>query len=180
MQRHLPQHHRRLIRRSRLFGAGIIFAAGVICFFLSDVIRKGLPFILAGLLAVIAADYLWEALKDKSYDEEDTDEIANAIIFVILAVVVLIRRDDTDNLIGAVWGILALLLAARHISHALHGLIHRDGREAGHIIHIVQALLSIGISIALLMDPAHHLSFHVYILGLELLDLAVRVAFDEI
>ncbi len=180
MQRHLPQRHRRLIRRTRLFGAGVIFVAGVVCFFLSDVIRKGLPYILGAMLIIIAGDYLWEALKDKSYDTEDTDEIANAIIFLILAVVVLLRRNDTDNLIGAVWGILALLLAARHISHSLFGLIHKDGRGIGHIIHILQALLSIGISVTLLMDPPHHLSFHVYILGLELIDLAVRVAFDEI
>ena len=180
MQRHLPQHHRKMIRLNKVFGAAVIFIAGVACFFLSEVIRAGLPYILGGMLIVIAADYLWEALKDKNFDTEDTDEIANAIIFLILAAVVLIKRNDTENLIGSVWGILALILAGRHISHALHGIIHRDGREAGHIIHILQALVSIGISVMLLMDPPHHLHFHVYILGLELMDLAVRVAFDEV
>ena len=180
MQRHLPHHHRKLILRTRLFGAGVIFAAGVICFFLADVIRAGLPYILGGMLLILGADFLWEALRDKSFDHEDTDEISNAIIFLILAVVVFLRRHETDNLIGAVWGVLALFLAARNISHSLYGLIHRDGRGAGHIMHMIQALISTGISITLLMDPPHHLSFHVYILGLELIDLSIKVGFNEI
>lgn len=37
----------------------------------------------------------------------------------------------------------------------------------------------IAISVLLLLDPAEHLHFHVYILGIELMDYSVRLAFEE-
>ena len=160
--------------------AGAIFSAALICLFLAELIRGALPYILGGILLILGIDGLYESLKDKTFDKEDTDRIASSIGFLILALVVLFRRDESDILIGAIWGIVGLVLGGSNISHSLHGLIHRDGKEAGHVIHLVQALLSVGISIALLLDPAHHLEFHVYILGLELTDFAIKVAFDEI
>lgn len=170
------QKHR---RRVRYLLALVLTGAGVGCFFLSDVIRDLLPYILGFMLLFLAAMELYEALMDGSFDHEDTDKIANSVVYVIMAAVALIKRDEADNMVGAIWGVLGLLLASRHISHAVHGLIHREGSRFGHSLHVIQSLLSIGISTALLLDPPAHLHFHIYILGLELLDTAIRIALEE-
>lgn len=158
----------------------VLAGMGISCFFLSSVLRQSLPYILSALLLLLAGDNLYEALSDKTFDQEDTDEIANAVVYVLLAIVVLLNQRESDNLIGAVWGILGLFLGARKISHSLHALIHREGRETGHFLHLIEALVGIAISIMLLLDPSEHLHFHIYILGLELIDFAIRVAFEEI
>ena len=177
---HFYHPKKQIRRRGRLLLALILAGLGVGCFFLSHILRESLPYILGGLLLLLAGDNLYEALSDQSFDQEDTDEIANAVVYLLLALVVFIKDDESDYLIGAVWGIVGLFLGARKISHSLHALIHREGRDVGHVLHLIEALLGIGISIMLLLDPPEHLHFHVYILGLELIDYAIRVAFEEI
>ncbi|MBO4873302.1 MAG: hypothetical protein J5496_07795 [Lachnospiraceae bacterium] len=178
--KHVPLHHRKRRLLIRLFFAAVVFLMGVLCLILSDVIYYSLPYLLSGLLFLLAVDNLYEAFKNHEFNEEDTDEIANAIIFLALAIVVLFKVGESAIIIGAIWGILGLFLAARNISHSLYELIHKQGSAAGHILHLMHAALSTGISIALLLDPAEHLHLHVYILGLELVDYAVRIAFNEV
>lgn len=157
----------------------VLTGAGVGCFFLADTIRDLLPYILGFMLLFLASMELYESLMDGSFDHEDTDKIANSVVYLIMAVVVLVKRDEADNMVGAIWGVLGLLLASRHISHALHGLIHKEGSRLGNVLHVIHSLISIGISTALLLDPPAHLHFHIYILGLELIDTAIRIALEE-
>ena len=173
-------HHKKQRLLLRFFFAGVVFLMGVLCLILSDVIFFSLPFLLSGLLFLLAVDNLYEAFKNHEFNEEDTDEIANTIIFLALAIVVLFKSDDSAIIIGAIWGILGLFLASGNISHALYEIINKKGRTAGHVFHLLHAGLSIAISIALLLDPEEHLYLHVYILGLELVDYAVRIAFNEV
>ena len=178
--KHTLLHHRKHRIRLRLFLAAVVFLLGILCLLLSYSILHSLPYILSGLLFFLSADNLYEAFKNHRFDEEDTDRIANAIIFLALAVVTNIRATESAVLIAAIWGILGLFLASRNISHALYALINKKGRVAGHVLHLLHAVLSIIISITLLLDPEEHLHLHVYILGLELVDYAVRIAFNEI
>ena len=178
MHRHHP-HYKMLKRRMRYIVAGMLAFFGILCFFMADEIRDGLSLILGGLLLILAGDNLYEAFADRHFNEEDTTSIANAIIYTILGIIVLLRRSEADSVVGAIWGILGLLLASRNISHSLYELIHRKGKTAGHILHLIHSLFSIFISILLLLDPVEHLLFHVYILGAELMDYAVRIAFEE-
>lgn len=178
MHRHHP-HYKMIRRRMRHIVAGMLAFFGILCFFMADEIRDGLTLILGGLLLILAGDNLYEAFADRHFDEEDTSKIANAIIYTILGLVVMIRGNEADIVVGAIWGILGLLLASRNISHSLYELIHRKGKTEGHILHLIHALISISISILLLLDPVEHLLFHVYILGAELMDYALRVAFGE-
>ena len=178
--KHVPLHHRKHRLRIRLFVAAVVFLLGILCLLLSETILFSLPYILSGLLFLLSIDNLYEALKNRRFDEQDTDEIANAIIFLALSIVVQLRAEDSEIIIGAIWGILGLFLASRNISHALYSLINKKGRVPGHILHLLHAGLSIAISLALLLDPEEHLHFHVYILGLELVDYAVRIAFNEV
>ena len=170
------QKHRRRVRYLLAF---VLTGAGVGCFFLADTIRDILPFILGFMLIFLAVMELYEALMDGSYDHEDTDKIANSVVYLIMALVVLVKRDEADNMVGAIWGVLGLLLASRHISHAAYGLIHHEGSAVGHVLHVIHSLISIGICTALLLNPPEHLHFHIYILGLELLDTAIRIALEE-
>ncbi len=39
---------------------------------------------------------------------------------------------------------------------------------------LIQAIIGIGISVLLLLDPPGHLKFHIFILGLELIDNGVK------
>ncbi len=176
--RHLhPSEQRK--KTIRYLIAVVLSVLGVFCFVMANTIRTYLPFLLSVILFILAGDRLFEALSDRHYDEEDTDEIASAIVFIIVGIVTLFEWKHADILIGAVWGMIGLFMASRNISHSLLELIHKKGRTVGHILHLAHALLSIGISILLLLDPVEHLLFHVYILGLELLDSAVRTAFEE-
>ena len=178
--KHVPLHHRKHRLRMRLFVAAVVFLLGILCLVLSWSVLRSLPYLLSAALFLIAADNLYEAFKNHRFDEEDTDEIANAIIFLALAMVVLHKAGESAIIIGAIWGILGLFLAARNISHALYELIHKKGPLPGHVLHLLHAALSIGISITLLLDPEEHLHLHIYILGLELMDYAVRIAFGEV
>ena len=176
--RHLhPSEQRK--RNIRFLIAVVLSVLGVICFVMAETIRTYLPFLLSVILFLLAADRLYEAFSDRSFDPEDTGGIAAAIVYVIVGVVMLVKWKDADILIGAVWGMIGLFLASRNISHSLYELIHKKGSAAGHILHLAYALLSIGISVMLLLDPIEHLLFHVYILGLELFDNAFRTAFEE-
>ena len=172
--------HRKIQLRRRLFFASIVFLMGILCLVLSHVVLFGLPYFLSGLLFLLSVDNLYEAFKNHHFDEEDTDEIANAIIYLALAIVVLFKAGESSIIIGAIWGIVGLFLASRNTSHALYGLINKKGSPAGHVLHLMHAALSTGISITLLLDPEEHLHLHVYILGLELMDYAVRIAFGEV
>lgn len=173
-------HHRKHRLRLRLFVAAVIFLMGILCLILSQTILMSLPYLLSAVLFCLSIDNIYEAFKNHHFDEEDTDEIANAIIFLALAIVVLFKAGESATIIGSIWGILGLFLASNNISHALYALINKKGSTAGHVLHLLHAALSTGISITLLLDPAEHLHLHVYILGLELVDYAVKVAFGEV
>lgn len=179
------KHHRHLHpfeqrrKNLRYLIAVVLSILSVICFVMAETIRTYLPFLLTVILFVLAGDRLYEALGDRRFDYEDTEKIASAIVFIIVGIVTLVEWKNADILIGAIWGMIGLYFASRNISHSLYELIHKKGRTVGHILHLAHALLSIGISVLLLLDPVEHLLFHVYILGLELLDSAVRNAFEE-
>lgn len=178
--RHIPLHHKKHNNRLRLFAAFVVFLMGILCLILSRTILVSLPYLLSAVLFMLSVDNLYEAFKNHRFDEEDTDEIANAIIFLALAVVVLLKAGESAIIIGAIWGVIGLFLAARNISHSLYEIIHKKGRTPGHVLHLLHAALSIAISLSLLLDPEEHLHLHVYILGLELVDYAVRIAFNEV
>ncbi|MBR4345930.1 MAG: hypothetical protein IKP75_03200 [Oscillospiraceae bacterium] len=123
------------------------------------------------MLLLFAVMKTVEFIGDK---EKKTKNLSSAIVYFLLGGAVLAIRDEAEILIGAVWGTLGLYRGSESLARYLDALIHKRGRKITAILMLAESLIGIGISILLLTDPPEHLHAHVVILGIKLLESALR------
>jgi uncharacterized membrane protein HdeD (DUF308 family) len=84
------------------------------------------------------------------------------ILFIALGAAIIHNRKDGVELMGFVWAIVALSEAAEEINEFI-------AQKKVTVIGGLLTLISIVLAVMLLFEPFEHFSFHVRILGIEML-----------
>lgn len=77
-------------------------------------------------------------LRTQEYKDAGTKLLANGIVYVILGLVILYHRNESEHIIGALWGILGVLKGseALHISFIVPPDVPEktvpEGTDSGH------------------------------------------------
>ncbi len=85
-----------------------------------------------------------------------------SFLFLVLGVAILVRRGDSIGPLGSIWAVLTL--------YEVHAEINEMVREKHFpILRVLLALVETALAIMLLLDPVEHFTFHVRILGIEMI-----------
>lgn len=93
---------------------------------------------------------------------DDTAEPGFDVLYVILGAAILYYREDSLGPIGSIWALFTLVEVAEEVNEAYHH------RKMPSVISLLIAVASTALAIMLLFDPFEHFSFHVRILGIEM------------
>ena len=156
-----------------------LFITGILCIVITKVIRDALPYMAIGLLGLLAADSLYVALGDREYTHDDARDIANCLVYFGLAFVIFYMRKTPDYIVGAAWGMIGLFTNAEKLAPVIHSLVNGSKHIGKDLFHLLLYCFGIVINLILLTDPEEHLSFHVFILGIELILFAIKFLRDE-
>ena len=84
------------------------------------------------------------------------------MLYVILGAAILYYREDSLGPIGSIWALFTLVEVAEEVNEAYHH------RKMPSVISLLIVVASTALAIMLLFDPFEHFSFHVRILGIEM------------
>ena len=93
---------------------------------------------------------------------DDTAEPGFDVLYIILGAAILYYRENSLGPIGSIWALFTLVEVAEEVNEAYHH------RKRPSVISLLIAAASTALAIMLLFDPFEHFSFHVRILGIEM------------
>ena len=154
-----------LSRGARKFLAVSFAVTGVICVVFTGKVYDALPYIIGIMMCALGVTDFLRGLFTKEFKRRETKLTANGIVFLLLGIVVLWKRANADNLIGAIWGTIGLLKGSEELNEAIYSCAHKE-RFVGKT---VRALIELALGFLLLIDPVSNMHHHLTILGLELI-----------
>lgn len=154
--------------------AGIFIATGLAFLLLTEESYKLFPYTVACFLLVVGGIDVYRGIKTKEYKTAETKLLANGIVYLILAAVILHQRHESEYIIGALWGVLGIIKGSEALNTALHRMYMKThyGKE------MIRAVAEILLGVLLLVDAKATLKHHVFILGIELLLVGWRILQD--
>lgn len=149
----------------RYIMAVIYFALGVVCVAATKYMLLVLSYIVGSFMALIGLIQLISAIKNKEYVQTNSNKTAGSLILIALAVMILIDHDWADTFIPIVWGVIGLVEAAHAFNHAFS----RISRGMRCSYYMVKGIIELVLAFLLLYEPAHHITLHVIVFGVNLI-----------
>jgi len=160
----LRHHHFTSLTAARIL-ASLLGILGVLCILFTEHIHSVFPYILGTIMAVIGLFDLYRGIMTAEFRNSETKLTSNGIVMLLLGIVILFHRRETDIIVGSVWGAIGLFKGSEELNMAIY---HRFSKEPfiGEAIHSIGELL---LAIMLLLDPLTGVKHHLFILGFELI-----------
>ncbi len=138
----------------------MLMAVGVLLILFPDQISVYAPHVVGAGLCIFSVYNLFVSLK---YPESDA-ELGQSLISMAMGAVLLLQAGDAAAIdkLGVIWAVRTLSEASMEITEMYE---HKKAR----VIDIIEITISAALAVLLLMNPFHHFSFHVRILGIEIL-----------
>ena len=131
---------------------------GVLLIIFPETFTDLAPYIVGIALTIYAVYNLYVCLR---FPEKHL-YIGNSLIYLVIGLVLLIERDASIDQLGVIWAVRTLYESGIELSHMYR---HREVWW----VDLLEIVISTVLAFLLLMEPIHHFSFHVRILGLEIL-----------
>lgn len=144
----------RLEDRQQVF---VFVLVGILCIIIPDVLIDYVPYIVGILFIIDAAVNLYAY-----YFKKAKVAVGKSIILLILSVVLMIQQENSITVLSIMWALLTLEECAQGIDEFIQNKSFNLFRGGWMIISIL-------LSVALMYDPNHHLTFHMIVLGFEMI-----------
>ncbi len=131
---------------------------GIVFILFANRITSYAPYIAGAVLILYAAINVFTAIR---YPESGIN-LGDAVIRGIVGIILLLETKQAIAILGIVWAVISLNDAAKEINDYFRTKKFR-------IIGAVGIVFTIIISALLMLDPFEHFSFHVRILGIEMI-----------
>lgn len=151
-------------RTERILAAGFILL-GLACMLWTHEIHRIFPFLLCAVMLLLGTHHIYYGIRIKEYLCKETKLIANGVMYFVLAIVILIRHQNADALIGGIWGVIGLMTGVEELNAAIYHF-SREERFEGLAL---RAVIELVLALLLLIDPMNAVGHHVFILGMELI-----------
>lgn len=159
-----------LSKSTRKFLAIAFAITGFVCLLFTDKMYNALPYILGIMMCALGVIDTLRGVYTEEFRKRETKLTANGIVVLLLGIVILWKRTNADNLIGAIWGTIGLLKG----SEELNAAIYSCARKERFIGKSIRALIELILGFLLLIDPVSNIQHHLTILGLELIVAGVK------
>lgn len=124
---------------------------------------RAVPYLLGEGLLLLAVLNAWFSLKSS---DREAARPGRSVFYLGIGIVTLILRTEAIPALGVVWATLILLESADEINEMYH-----EGEI--HIIPLVWTVVSVVLAVMLMHDPEEHFTFHMRILGMEMIAYAL-------
>jgi len=163
-------HHSFTTVQSAIFFAVVQTILGIACILFTEQIHHVFPIILGIFMTTLGICDILRSIVTKEYRQKETKLISHGIVVLILGLVILFHRQNADQIIGAIWGLIGLYKG----SEALNTAIFQRCAKLPFIRSILHGLIDILLGVALLIDPMTAVTHHLFILGIELIFLSIQ------
>ena len=123
------------------------------------------PHLMGALLILYAVVNIALARRFPALGEQLLMEKANygrALVFLVLGVVLLVKRHEAIGPLGSIWATLSIIEVIEQVNEMAH-------ERRFPIPRVLLVLVTLVLGIMLLFDPVEHFTFHVRILGIEMI-----------
>lgn len=143
---------------------------GILCIIMPEIIAKWLPTILGSIMVITSITDTVFVIKEKRYLVTYRDK-ASALILLIMGICFILGQESTITLMGVTWGLLGL----QEVNEDIEKILTRRSKKEKCLLLTIFAGLKIILSLALLFEPIEKFNFHIFLLGLEILAVTVKV-----
>lgn len=145
----------------------LFIVLGVLCILFPDPIMSGVPKFGGFIIIAYALYHLYLFWRTRSREIE----VGKYLIYIVLGLFVIFVKENTYETLGVIWAMLSLLEAAEEINEFFW-----EKHAAWY--QVILAVATIGLAVLLLHGPREHFSFHIRILGAEIILNALLQAHD--
>lgn len=143
--------------------AVLYFAVGSLCIALTEYMEIALPYVVGSLMTVAGLLQFIFAIKDKEFLRTDTNKTVGSLLILALGVMILAANEWAASFVPVVWGLIGLAEAGQAFNLA----VSRIARGMRSAYHVVKGIIEAVLAFLLLYDPAHHLTLHIIVFGVE-------------
>lgn len=166
----VPKAHPKKEHKPSSVKAGIIAAVcfsviGLLLLLVTNRMYAVFPYMAGIFLLLMGSFDVIRGIKTQEYQDAETKLIANGIVYTILGIVILHVRNDSEYMIGALWGVLGVIKS----SEALNISLHQMYLKKPFLKELLRAVIELLLGILLLLDARSSLQHHIFLLGVELL-----------
>ena len=160
-------------RKSEYTSALLLIVLGVACLLFTGHVHALLPFVLGWMTSAIGALAIGKAIQTQEYRTGKGGTLAMGIILLLLGLIIVLHRENSDAFIGVVWGLLGLIKGGRSLEGAICALF-AGGR---FMLSLLTAGTELLLGFMLIFDPFGKVETHIAILGVELLVFAAQIIY---
>ena len=131
---------------------------GILCILFPDQIMSGVPRFGGIVLIAYAVYHLYVFFHTQSHEIE----VGKYLIYIVLGFVIIFMKENIYETLGVIWALLSMLEAAEEINEFFW-------KRHAEWYQVILAALAIGLAVVLLFGPKEHFSFHIRILGAEII-----------
>lgn len=138
----------------------LLMVVGIFLIIFPDELSVYAPYVVGGGLCIFSLYNLFVSL----HYPGSGAELGQSLISMAIGAVLLLQRNDPAAIdkLGVIWAVRTLSEASLEITEMYE---HKKAR----VIDIIEIVISVALAVLLLMNPFHHFSFHVRVLGIEIL-----------
>ena len=92
------------------------------------------------------------------------------IVLTLLGLVIFLSQNSSLLVLGVVWGLLGLSKGAREINSFIYRVSHKEN----FFFPLILGILEIIFGLILIYEPTEHISFHVIILGINMVLFSIK------
>ena len=175
----VPKAHPKNVRKpssvkAGIASAGIFITVGLLFLLVTNQMYAVFPYIAGIFLVLIGSFDIVRGIKTQEYKDAETKLLANGIVYVILGLVIVYLRNDSEYMIGALWGLLGIFKSSEALNISLHKMYLKKPFHK----ELIRAVIELALGILLLIDAHASLQHHIILLGIELLLVGWRILQD--
>ena len=147
----------------------IILVLGILMIIFPGTFARISPWVLGAALIVRAAAVIVLAV----YYRDPGHGPGKAILYTVMALTLMIHRNEATGIIGVVWAVFVLMEVSEEINEMWQ-------EKHCSVIHLILAAVSVALAVMLMVDPFGHFVTQVRILGLEIVSSCLARGIDMI
>lgn len=158
--------------RKENFGSYILLLTiGTLLIVFHEKISHILPYIIGGLTILISIGFLKDSFQSEELKKSETKKMATGLVMFIMAIIIIINKTDSINLIAVIWGMFGLIKGIDELSDA----IYKHSQNKKYLIELIHAVIEISLAVLLIYNPFEKISEHIIILGIEYVMLSLQI-----
>ncbi len=138
---------------------------GIICIVFPGHVTRLLPFLLGGSMLLTGVIHIIGSMRTKAFLESAPPDPGRDLILAVMGVAFLFQGENAIGLMGITWGLIGIREAMESINETVRLFYNKERAW----LSTLESALRLCLALALLFDPFEKFSFHIVLLGLELI-----------